>query len=199
MIWVLAGCTLLAPAPPTPFAGTAALHVELEGSGPTAATDGPILVTRLEKLGAAATSTAPAPDRIALEVSAIRDTEALQWALRRNHVQLVFPDGRELTGADIATAEASIDDFDGRPRVNGRFTDEGGTRFCEWTGQAVGQKIAIVRDGVELSAPIVRERICGGSVQVTLGDGGTLDEAHALAAALSTPALASDWTLAVVR
>ncbi|MEZ4319384.1 MAG: hypothetical protein R3F61_17855 [Myxococcota bacterium] len=184
-----------------PMRGEAALRVELEGSGPTAATDGPILVTRLEKLGATATSTAPSPDRISLAITQIRDGQALQLAIRPNRLEVAFPDGQTLTSADIASAEAAPDEMTGQPRVNATFTDAGGRRFCELTRAAVGKPIPIRVDGVELSAPIVREPICGGRMSVMMGGASTnaMDEAHALAVALGTPVLGSDWILAVIE
>jgi SecD/SecF fusion protein len=79
----------------------------------------------------------------------------------------------EMTGEMVATAFATMDEY-GRYKVNLRFTDEGSERFANVTDeiarmgtpQRPGQ-LAIVLDGRLASAPSVRERIGGGSAEIS--------------------------------
>jgi len=79
----------------------------------------------------------------------------------------------EMTGEFVATAFPTMDEY-GRFKVNLQFTDEGGARFGDvteeianmGTAQRPGQ-LAIVLDGRLSSAPSVRQRIGGGSAEIT--------------------------------
>ena len=80
----------------------------------------------------------------------------------------------EMTGESVATAFPTMDEF-GRYKVNLQFNDEGAARFAEVTeaiaaeGQRTGRagQLAIVLDGRLSSAPSVRERIGGGSAEIS--------------------------------
>ena len=48
-----------------------------------------------------------------------------------------------------------------------RFDSTGGKRFCEATEANVGKPFAIVLDNKVISAPVIREPICGGSGQIS--------------------------------
>lgn len=80
----------------------------------------------------------------------------------------------EMTGESVATAFPTMDEF-GRYKVNLQFNDEGASRFAEVTeaiaaeGQRTGRagQLAIVLDGRLSSAPSVRERIGGGSAEIS--------------------------------
>lgn len=80
----------------------------------------------------------------------------------------------EMTGELVATAFPTMDEF-GRYKVNLRFNDEGAERFADVTesialeGQRIGRpgQLAIVLDGRLSSAPSVRERIGGGSAEIS--------------------------------
>ena len=74
--------------------------------------------------------------------------------------------------------------------VLAEFTDEGKTRFADATTKLVGQRLAIVFDGVVMSAPVIREPITGGQAMISLGD--ELDPkrvAHELVSVLRSGAL----------
>ena len=79
----------------------------------------------------------------------------------------------EMTGEFVATAFPTMDEY-GRFKVNLQFTDQGAQRFADVTeeianmgsAQRPGQ-LAIVLDGRLSSAPSVRERIGGGSAEIT--------------------------------
>ena len=79
----------------------------------------------------------------------------------------------EMTGEFVATAFPTMDEY-GRFKVNLQFTDEGAERFANVTEEiaAMGSaqrpgQLAIVLDGRLSSAPSVRERIGGGSAEIT--------------------------------
>lgn len=80
----------------------------------------------------------------------------------------------EMTGELVAAAFPTMDEF-GRFKINLRFNDEGAERFADVTGaiaaegQSTGRPglLAIVLDGKLYSAPAVRDRISGGSAEIT--------------------------------
>ncbi len=80
----------------------------------------------------------------------------------------------EMTGEGVDTAYPVMDEF-GRFKINLKFTTEGTEQFADVTeaiaaeGQQTGRpgQLAIVLDGKLYSAPSVRERIGGGSAEIT--------------------------------
>lgn len=191
-----------AGAAPTPWQGNAAFTAELQGSGPTAAVDGPRLVDRLVEAGVGAELTVDAPDRLTLAVTGARDDGLLREVVPRGVLQ-IGPAGEGLSNEHLAEATVQTDTFDGRPVVAITLTEAGAQRFCALTRARVDQVVEIVVDGVVLSAPVVREAICGGSLQISLGSSADpdalLSEATGLAGALRSGALESTWTLTTVR
>jgi preprotein translocase subunit SecD len=69
-------------------------------------------------------------------------------------------------GKDLTDARTNYDSF-GRPVVSIKFNAEGAKSFDEATAASVGKQIAIVLDGVVVSAPVVQERISGGQAQIS--------------------------------
>jgi protein-export membrane protein SecD len=53
------------------------------------------------------------------------------------------------------------------PVVSFRFDSVGAKRFCEVTRENVGRPFAIVLDDQVISAPVIRDAICGGSGQIS--------------------------------
>jgi preprotein translocase subunit SecD len=86
-----------------------------------------------------------------------------------------------LTGDRLKEAKVSIDEF-GKPAVSITFDSEGAKIFDRITGENVGRQLAIVLDGVVQSAPRIKDRISGGSAQIT--GNFTHDEAAKLAIVL---------------
>lgn len=87
-----------------------------------------------------------------------------------------------ITGVDVGSAEAMALEAQGGGTewvVLISLTPEGATKLEELTTGLVGERLAIVVDGVVVSAPMVQEPITGGSVQVS----GDLTEAEARALA----------------
>ncbi|MDX8376459.1 MAG: protein translocase subunit SecD [Mariprofundales bacterium] len=93
----------------------------------------------------------------------------------------------ELSGAEIADARVSIDSRYNEYAVTLKFNSKGAKRFDKLTKAHVGERFAIILEGVVQSAPVIRERISGGSAQIT--GGFTPAEAHDLAIILRAGAL----------
>ena len=90
-------------------------------------------------------------------------------------------DGSMLTNAQVAF------DQNNRPVINFTLDAEGGQIFGDFTGKNVGNHLAIVLDGKVYSAPVINERIGGGSGQIS--GNYSLQEAQDLAIALRSGAL----------
>ncbi|NLL36897.1 MAG: protein translocase subunit SecD [Fretibacterium sp.] len=71
-----------------------------------------------------------------------------------------------ISGKDLKTAGVSPDNL-GRMGVSIAFNSEGALLFEEATARMIGRQLAIVLDGVVISAPVVQSRIAGGEAQIT--------------------------------
>ncbi len=92
----------------------------------------------------------------------------------------------ELAGDKIANAVVSISQTN-LPYVSIDFNREGAKIFARVTSANVGKRMAIILDGNIYSAPVIRERIGGGSAMI---EGGfSYDEARDLALVLRAGAL----------
>jgi protein-export membrane protein SecD len=74
-----------------------------------------------------------------------------------------------LTGADLADAQASFDQNTGEPIVNFQFKGRGAKTFEDFTAANVGKYLTIVLDNEVISSPVIRDRIAGGSGQISGG------------------------------
>ncbi len=90
-------------------------------------------------------------------------------------------DGSMLTDARVGF------DRNNQPVINFKLNGEGAKIFGDFSGKSVGKRMAIVLDNKVYSAPVIRERIGGGSGQIS-GDF-TIDEANDIAIALRSGAL----------
>jgi preprotein translocase subunit SecD len=91
-----------------------------------------------------------------------------------------------LTGDMLVTASYAQDQ-NGQPAVSFRFNPLGTKKFCDLSRENVNKLFAIVLDGQIISAPVIREPICGGSGQIS--GSFTLKEANDLAILLRAGAL----------
>jgi preprotein translocase subunit SecD len=91
-----------------------------------------------------------------------------------------------VAGRDLKRAAVNPDGL-GRMGVSISFNSEGATAFEEATGRLVGKRLAIVLDGITISAPEVQDRIAGGNAQIT--GRFTADEAMRLTIMLNAGAL----------
>ncbi|WP_019961495.1 protein translocase subunit SecD [Woodsholea maritima] len=96
-----------------------------------------------------------------------------------------------LSGENLASASQSFDQ-NGQPAVAFRFDTTGSQVFGEITSQNVGERFAIVLDGVVITAPRIRSPILGGSGII---EGSfTVQEASDLSTMLSAGALPAKLT-----
>lgn len=91
-------------------------------------------------------------------------------------------DGSMLTDAKVAFSQQN-----NQPVINFTLNSEGARIFGDFTGANVGKRLAIVLDGKVYSAPVINERIGGGSGQIS--GGFSVEEAHDVAIALRSGAL----------
>ena len=107
----------------------------------------------------------------------------------------VVKSATELTGEDVLDAFVTTDNsqLDQRPVVSMQFTGPGGKRFENITGANVKHRMAIVLDDVIQSAPVIQQKISGGTAQITLGSGTgyekIIEEANQLSLILKSGAL----------
>ncbi len=94
-------------------------------------------------------------------------------------IQIV--DGSMLTDAKVGFDQSN------QPVINFSLNGQGAKIFGDFTAKAVGKRMAVVLDNKVYSAPVIRERIGGGRVQIS--GHFRLDEAHDLAIALRSGAL----------
>jgi len=100
--------------------------------------------------------------------------------------ELPILDGSMITDARVAFNQNN------QPVINFTLNNQGAKIFGDWTGKHVGDLLAIVIDNKVLSAPVIKERIGGGSGQITTSDA---NEAHDLAIALRSGALPAPLVL----
>ncbi len=122
----------------------------------------------------------------------LTDEEAAEYG------DLILPDVRDpnkkhlvkeipiLDGSMLIDARVAFDQGN-QPIINFTLNSEGAKIFGKFTGENVGNHLAIVLDGKVYSAPVIRERIGGGSGQIS--GGFSIEEAHNVAIALRSGAL----------
>ncbi len=93
----------------------------------------------------------------------------------------------ELSGAMVADARVSIDSRYNEHAVTLKFNSKGARTFDRLTKKHVGERFAIILEGEVNSAPVIRERISGGTAQIT--GSFSPSEAHNLAIVLRAGAL----------
>lgn len=91
-----------------------------------------------------------------------------------------------LDGSMLTDARAAFDQ-NNQPIVSFSLDSKGAKIFGDFSGANVGKRMAIVLDGKVYSAPVIRERIGGGSGQIS--GGFSVNEATDLAIALKSGAL----------
>ena len=91
-----------------------------------------------------------------------------------------------LTGNGLSSALVQYDDMIGNWMIVFELTEEGGQIFGDYTQTHIGEPLAIVLDGVLLSAPVIQSRLDAGGVII---GNFTQAEAQALAAQLNSGSL----------
>jgi SecD/SecF fusion protein len=133
-----------------------------------------------EQLNQALADKIPPEDEIYIEKSIDRESGRLASK------PLLIQKKVLLTGDAIKNAAVRIGNYN-EPYVSVEFNRRGATEFARITGANVKRRLAIILDGVVRSAPVIQERIGGGSAQIT--GSYTADEAHDLAIVLRAGAL----------
>ncbi|MBO77868.1 MAG: protein translocase subunit SecD [Gemmatimonadetes bacterium] len=121
--------------------------------------------------------------------------QALQWGMElvgrgaRTYKYLwVLEEDPFLTGDRLEEATAGRDPQFNQSQVQFELSRAGGRTFGQFTGQHIGDNLAIVLDGAVQSAPVIRDRI-GARGQIDMGAGTPLEEASDLALVLRAGAL----------
>jgi preprotein translocase subunit SecD len=96
-------------------------------------------------------------------------------------------DGSMMTDARVAYDQSN------QPIISFSLNSAGAKIFGKFSGENVGNRMAVVLDGKVYSAPVIRERIGGGQGQIS--GGFTVQEAHDVAIALRSGALLAPVTL----
>ena len=108
-------------------------------------------------------------------------TDAMKPQVKYVVHELPILDGTMLTNAQVGYDQNS------NPTINFTLNAEGAQIFGDFTAKSVGKRLAIVLDGKVYSAPVINERIGGGSGQIS--GNYTTAEANDLAIALRSGAL----------
>ncbi|MDP2954797.1 MAG: protein translocase subunit SecD [Longimicrobiales bacterium] len=126
---------------------------------------------------------------------ALPRNQALQWGAElvgrgaRTYKRLfVLEEEPFLTGEYLENATATRDQQFNQPQVQFELSRAGGRMFQRFSGQHVGDYLAIVLDGEVMSAPVIRDRI-GARGQIEMGAGTPLEEAADLALVLRAGSL----------
>ncbi len=106
-----------------------------------------------------------------------KDNPKRMWLLKTPPVL----DGSMITDANVGFTQKT-----NQPAIFFTLNSEGARIFGDVTGKNVGKRLAIVVDNRVYSAPVIQERIGGGSGQITVS---SPDEAHILAIALRSGSL----------
>jgi preprotein translocase subunit SecD len=100
-----------------------------------------------------------------------------------------------ITGEMLDNAQPTFQD--GAAVVSFKLNSTGGRRFCDVTRNNVGTPFAIVLDNEVISAPVIRDSICGGSGVIS--GGFTAQSANELALLLRAGALPAPMSVAEER
>ncbi len=92
-----------------------------------------------------------------------------------------------LDGSMLVDAKVGYDRQNNQPLINFKLNGQGAKIFGDFSGKSVGKRMAVVLDNKVYSAPVIRERIGGGSGQIS--GNFTPQEAHDVAIALRSGAL----------
>ncbi|MDL0087949.1 protein translocase subunit SecD [Campylobacter gastrosuis] len=130
-----------------------------------------------------------------------RQNEAatMSVAQAQSYGDVIYPDVKDerykyvlkeipvLDGSMLTDARVAFSQQNNQPIINFSLNSEGARIFGDFTGANVGKRLAIVLDGKVYSAPVINERIGGGSGQIS--GGFSVEEAHDVAIALRSGAL----------
>ncbi|MEI6691004.1 MAG: protein translocase subunit SecD [bacterium] len=93
----------------------------------------------------------------------------------------------ELSGKDLQKATVQFNSQTGKPEVGLQFSEEGGNKFATITERNVNKPLAIMLDGMPISAPVVQQKIEGG--KASINGNFTIEDAKKLVVTLNAGAL----------
>jgi len=131
-------------------------------------------------------------------VNTMSPTEAAQYGdviladARSEQVRHILKEIPVLDGSMLSDAKVSFSEMQ-QPVINFTLNSEGAKIFGDFTANNIGNRLAIVLDNKVYSDPVIRERIGGGSGQIS--GGFSVKEAHDVAIALRSGALLAPVTL----
>jgi len=123
----------------------------------------------------------PADSQILFEKKTNRETGAV------TKFPILLKKETVLTGALLSEAKVTLDSQFSTPHVSIAFNPEGAKRFEEITAANTKKRLAIILDNTVYSAPVIQERIAGGSAQIT--GSFSMEEAKDLSIVLKAGAL----------
>ncbi|MBI4772904.1 MAG: protein translocase subunit SecD [Deltaproteobacteria bacterium] len=139
------------------------------------------LVDDMGDLPAAEKGDVPPGDELLYEVRENRETG------RVTKTPVLVERRSLLTGQYVSDARVQIDNQFNEPYVTLKFNAKGARLFERVTGENVKRRLAIILDGVVNSAPVIQEKIPGGTARIT--GNFTMEEARDLAIVLRAGAL----------
>jgi len=134
-----------------------------------------------KKLNLALQNVLPSGDEIYFEKKVDEKTK------KESKIPLLIKSQVMMTGEMVKNAQARVGGTFNEPYVSLELTGRGGRIFAQVTEKNVGKRFAIILDDVVRSAPVIREKILGGSAQIT--GNFTFEEATDLAIVLRVGAL----------
>ncbi len=134
-----------------------------------------------EKILAEFAGKIPEGDQILFEKKTNRETGAV------TKFPILLKKETILTGSLLSEARVALDTQFSTPHVSITFNPEGAKRFEEITAANVKKRLAIILDNTVYSAPVIQERIAGGSAQIT--GSFSMEEAKDLSIVLKAGAL----------
>jgi len=95
------------------------------------------------------------------------EAELAQSGIPHSDAKIYVADKREMDNSDIMGVKSGLShqEFE---EIEIVFTEEGKKKFAALTEKIVGKHLAILVDGQVISAPVVREKITGGKVYITV-------------------------------
>ena len=87
---------------------------------------------------------------------------------KNDRVKYVVKNIPVLDGSMLTDAKVAFSQQNNLPIINFTLNSEGARIFGDFTGANVGKRLAIVLDGKVYSAPVINERIGGGSGQISV-------------------------------
>ena len=103
----------------------------------------------------------------------------------------------KIPGEGLVDAQPGYEQQTNEPVVTFRFDNKNAQIFCKFSSRNVGQRFAIVLDDTSISAPVIRDAICGGSGQIS--GNFTAESSNDLAVLMRAGALPAEITFVEER